>query len=140
NDNGEFVCTGTLLNDSAQDFTPYFLTANHCVSTPTIAQTVEVYWFYQTTDCNSGVLRSDWVHQTGGANLLATESSNDFSLLQLANNAPGGPIIPDGRIAPNQQALSSSGFITPTVTCRQPSIHFYEDPPALLRTRLAVAW
>src|SRR5438034_88728 len=90
NDNGEFVCTGTLLNDGAQDFTPYFLTANHCVSTQTIAQTVEVYWFYQTTDCNSGVLRSDWVHQTGGADLLATESSNDFSLLQLANNAPGG--------------------------------------------------
>src|SRR2546430_8553679 len=90
NDNGVFVCTGTLLNDGAQDFTPYFLTANHCVSTQTIAQTVEVYWFYQTTDCNSGVLRSDWVHQTGGADLLATESSNDFSLLQLANNAPGG--------------------------------------------------
>src|SRR5439155_2658070 len=40
NDNGEFVCTGTLLNDRAQDFAPYFLTANHCVSTQTIAQTV----------------------------------------------------------------------------------------------------
>jgi len=90
NDHGEFVCTGTLLNDRAQDFAPYFLTANHCVPTQTVAQTVEVYWFYQTTDCNSGVLRDDWVHQLGGANLLATESSNDFSLLQLANNAPGG--------------------------------------------------
>src|SRR5262249_2236218 len=78
NDNGTFVCTGTLLNDRAQDFAPYFLTANHCVSTQTIAQTVEVYWFYQTTDCNSGVLRNDWVHQPGGANLLATQSSDDF--------------------------------------------------------------
>ena len=35
NDNGgEYVCTGTLLNNVAQDWTPYFLTANHCVDTP----------------------------------------------------------------------------------------------------------
>ena len=31
NDNGLYVCTGTLLNNVAQDRTPYFLTANHCV-------------------------------------------------------------------------------------------------------------
>jgi len=91
NDNGhQAVCTGTLLNDLAQDEIPYFLTANHCVPTQTVAQTVEVYWFYQTTSCNSGMLRSDWVQQVGGANLLATQSSNDFSLLRLVNNAPVG--------------------------------------------------
>jgi hypothetical protein len=89
NDNGVFVCTGTLLNDRAQDRTPYFLTANHCVSTQAVAQTVEVYWFYQTTSCNSGVLRS-WVQSPPGANLLATQSSNDFSLLRLLNSAPAG--------------------------------------------------
>ena len=72
--------------------TPYFLTANHCVSTQAVAQTVEVYWFYQTTSCNSGVLRS-WVHSPPGANLLAAQSSNDFSLLRLLNNAPGGALF-----------------------------------------------
>jgi Trypsin-like peptidase domain len=91
NDNGhQAVCTGILLNDLAQDQIPYFLTANHCVSTQAVAQTVEVFWFYQTTSCNSGMLRSDWVQQVGGANLLATQSSNDFSLLRLVNNAPAG--------------------------------------------------
>jgi hypothetical protein len=89
NDNGVYVCTGTLLNDSAQDDTPYFLTANHCVNRQAVAQTVEVYWFYQTTSCNSGVLRS-WVHSPPGADLLATQGSNDFALLRLQNNAPGG--------------------------------------------------
>src|SRR6478672_757027 len=89
NDIGLHVCTGTLLNDLAQDQTPYFLTANHCVNTQAVAQTVEVYWFYQTTSCNSGILRS-WVHSPPGANLLAAQSSNDFSLLRLQNNAPGG--------------------------------------------------
>ncbi len=89
NNNGPHVCTGTLLNNLAQDQTPYFLTANHCVNSQAIAQTVEVYWFYQTTSCNSGVLRS-WVHSPPGANLLATQASNDFALLRLLNNAPAG--------------------------------------------------
>ena len=89
NDNGVFVCTGTLLNDLAEDGTPYFLTANHCVNSQTVAQTVEVYWFYQTTSCNSGLLRN-WDHTGPGANLLAAQSANDFALLRLLNNAPGG--------------------------------------------------
>ena len=89
NNNGTFVCTGTLLNDLAQDETPYFLTANHCVNSQAVAQTVEAYWFYQTTSCNSGVLRS-WVHTGPGANLLATQGSNDFSFMRLQTNAPGG--------------------------------------------------
>jgi Trypsin-like peptidase domain/FG-GAP-like repeat len=92
NDNGWYVCTGTLLNDVAQDHIPYFLTANHCVPTQAVAQTVEVYWFYQTTSCNSGVLRN-WVHSPPGANLLATQPSNDFALLRLLNNAPAGALF-----------------------------------------------
>ena len=89
---GTYVCTGTLLSNVAQDRTPYFLTANHCVDTQAVAQTVEVYWFYQTTSCNSGVLRPS-VHTGPGANLLAAQSSNDFSLLRLLNNAPGGAVF-----------------------------------------------
>jgi hypothetical protein len=85
-----FVCTATLLNDSSQDFIPYLLTANHCVDTEGVAQTVETYWFYQTTACNSGELRSDIVHSTNGADLLATDASKDFTLLRLVDNAPPG--------------------------------------------------
>ena len=140
NDNGPFVCTGTLLNDSAQDQIPYFLTANHCVATQTVAQTVEVYWFYQTTSCNSGVLRTDWVQQFGGANLLATQSSNDFSLLRLVNNAPAGawfsemderhPINRHCRFRASSPRRGSSP---------QPSIHTYVGPVALSRVRTPVA-
>ena len=92
NDNGLFVCTGTLLNDIAQDHIPYFLTAHHCVPTRTVAETVEVFWFYQTTSCNSGVLRN-WVHSPPGAHLLATQSSNDFSLLRLLDEPPAGALF-----------------------------------------------
>jgi Trypsin-like peptidase domain len=120
NNNGAHVCTGTLLNDLAQDNTPYFLTANHCVPTQTVAQTVELYWFYQTTSCNSGVLRS-WVHSPPGANLLATQGSNDFSLLRLLNNAPGGTVFVGWTSAAQSAGTSvfglhhPDGYIPPSV-------------------------
>jgi hypothetical protein len=89
--NGDaFVCTGTLLNNRNSDFIPYFLTANHCVSTQTVARTIETYWLYQTTSCNSGVLRGDIKHTTSGADLLASDSSRDFAFVKLLDNAPAG--------------------------------------------------
>jgi hypothetical protein len=91
NNNGDHVCTGTLLDDVAHDHCPYFLTANHCVPTQAVAQTVQLYWFYQTTSCNSHMLRSR-VLQTG-ADLLETKRSNDFSLLHLSHDAPAGAIF-----------------------------------------------
>ena len=80
-DTGSFVCTGTLLNDRASDHIPYFLTANHCVSTQVVAQTVETYWFYQTASCNSGNLRT-WVYSGAGADSLAARRANDFALIR----------------------------------------------------------
>src|SRR4026207_1107460 len=121
NDNGLKLCTGTLLNNSAEDGTPYFLTANHCIDSQAIAQTVEVYWFYQTTSCNSGVLRN-WVHSPPGANLLATQASNDFCLLRLLNNVPGGVYFSGWTsvvqpLGTNVYGLHHpDGYIPPTVT------------------------
>ena len=113
NDNGLKVCTGTLLNDSAYDQTPYFLTANHCVATQAVAQTVQVYWFYQTTSCNSEVLRSGIVHQTGGADLLNTQRTRDFSLLRLQNNAPEGAVFSAWTSASQQIGASVFGLHHP---------------------------
>ena len=87
---GSFVCSGTLLNDRNSTFIPYFLTANHCVSSQSVAQTVETYWFYQTTSCNSGVLKSGIVHAILGADLLVTKQSYDSTLLRIKGQAPAG--------------------------------------------------
>ena len=72
-----YVCTGTMLNNSNNDRTPYFLTANHCIGTQAEARSIEAYWFYQTTSCNSNVLRGDWTRTSGGADLLATSANDD---------------------------------------------------------------
>jgi hypothetical protein len=86
---GSFVCTGTLLTDRNSTFTPYFLTASHCVSTEEVARTVEFYWFYRTTSCNSGTVSSNSQH-TSGATLLVTNQSADSTLLRATGNLPSG--------------------------------------------------
>src|SRR5207237_5735601 len=78
------ACTGTLLNDQANDQKPYFLTANHCISTQTEAQSANVYWNY-----NSGEDPTAFP-STHGANLLVTGTSSDFTFLLLTGSVPGG--------------------------------------------------
>ena len=79
------LCTGTLLNNVANDQKPYFLTANHCISTQSAAQSATVYWNYNTGDNPPGGTPS-----TSGANLLATGTTSDFTLLFLTGSMPGG--------------------------------------------------
>ena len=80
---GSYQCSGTLLNDGDENgFIPYFLTANHCISTQSAAASLEAYWFYQHDRCgvDPGLGgRSTW----GGADLLATDFALDSSLLVL---------------------------------------------------------
>ncbi len=41
-------CSGQLISTQAEDFTPYWLTANHCLSSKGEAASSEFYWLYQT--------------------------------------------------------------------------------------------
>jgi len=45
-------CTGALLNRNPGDWSPLFMTANHCISRASEADSIEVYWFYETPSCN----------------------------------------------------------------------------------------
>ncbi|MDG2292687.1 MAG: hypothetical protein P8L37_08495, partial [Phycisphaerales bacterium] len=49
--NGYFTCSGGMLNNTAQDQTPYFLTANHCGVTTGNDQTMVVYWNFENSYC-----------------------------------------------------------------------------------------
>ncbi|PQJ33851.1 hypothetical protein BSZ35_03845 [Salinibacter sp. 10B] len=48
-----YVCTGSLMNTTAQNGRPFFLTAEHCVSSPSVAQTMVFYWNYQNSTCRT---------------------------------------------------------------------------------------
>jgi lysyl endopeptidase len=85
-----FACTGTLLADKdTTTYIPYFLTANHCVSTQAIASSVQAYWFYRSTACNSAV-RAPLQTTFGGGTLLYASPTTDTAFLRLASQPPAG--------------------------------------------------
>ena len=85
-----YLCTGTLLNDRFSTGTPYFLTANHCISTQTVASTLQTDWFYRSSSCRSGVLSAASTKRTGGATLLYASGSTDTAFMRLNDTPPAG--------------------------------------------------
>ena len=91
------ACSGTVLNNSRQDFTPYFLTAAHCVQTEEEARSVTAAWLYQTQSCNGEPPDLRSIPRTEGARLLATtghsdvgQPEGDMTLLRLEGDLPDG--------------------------------------------------
>ena len=94
---GSSFCSGTLLNNSREDSTPYFLTAAHCVATEEEARSVTAFWLYQTQTCNGDLPDLQSVPITEGASLLSTtgfreirDPEGDMTLLQLEGDLPDG--------------------------------------------------
>ena len=91
---GLYWCSGTLVNNTSQDGTPYFITANHCGQNADSADYSQwiFYFNYESRDCEFPVLEPP--HQSiSGAKLLAhanssTSSGSDFKLLLLADEVP----------------------------------------------------
>ena len=83
------LCSGTLLNDGDPETSiPYFLTANHCVSTAEVARTVQTTWFYQRGNCDVETLDARTATVAGGAELLATSAQYDSTLLRIRRRLP----------------------------------------------------
>ena len=87
-----YLCTGTLMNDMASSGTPYFLSANHCISTQAEASTLITDWFYRSASCNSQAVNPATQRRTGGATLLYATATTDTSFMRL-NTAPPAGIV-----------------------------------------------
>ena len=81
-----YSCTGSLVNNVRQDETPYFLTANHCISTDDLAKTLVTYFNYENTECGGDDATMD--QSLSGAELVANNDDSDFSLLKLTEYPP----------------------------------------------------
>ncbi|MFB3828822.1 MAG: pre-peptidase C-terminal domain-containing protein [Bryobacteraceae bacterium] len=88
---GGAYCTGALVMDRGRTFTPYFLTANHCISTESEARSLITFWMYQTSGCNQAAPDPRSVPRATGARYLAggEVERGDYTLLQL-NEVPSG--------------------------------------------------
>lgn len=136
---GVFNCTGTLVADVPHDKKNYFLTAAHCISHASEAQSMVIYWNYQSTTCSgltapAGGFFNDDSH---GAMLRAFRADADFSLVEVngaldpawnlhyagwdaSNVAPSGtvgihhPLGDAKKITAGPQPATTDGCITPT--------------------------
>ena len=90
-DNKGYVCSGTLMNDAKNSGTPYFLSANHCFSTQTVASTLQTRWFFRAASCGSATSTYSGMQRlTDGARLLYTSAATDTAFMQLNSQPPAG--------------------------------------------------
>lgn len=80
---GQFVCTGQLMNNAAQNGAPYFLSADHCGVTTNNDDTLVFYWNFQASTCGARSGGSLAQNQSG-ATLRANSAGSDFALVELS--------------------------------------------------------
>jgi len=88
NGNGSRICTGAMINNTALDGTPFFLTAEHCL--PSNVNDVGLWSFifdYKSASCSPSV-NGLLGNSVFGSELKASNTNNDFALLELDNAPP----------------------------------------------------
>ncbi len=87
---GSFMCTGFLVNNTAQDLKGYFMTANHCGVTNGTAPSLITYWNYENSWCRpvndpiNGQPGDGMLNQYNTGSIFRSASSNsDFTLVEL---------------------------------------------------------
>ena len=92
--NGNGLCTGTMLNNTAQDGKPYFLTANHCGFNSSNAASINLWWNYQSSQCRtpgsgssgSPISTAGFNDTQSGSTFRASYANSDVALLELDSN------------------------------------------------------
>jgi len=86
-----FVCSGTLLTDlDDETVMPYFLTANHCISTQAEVDSMEVVYLWQSSSCGGSLPAMSSLPRSRGGTLLETSEDNDRTLIRLNGGVLGG--------------------------------------------------
>lgn len=81
---GTDLCTGTLVNNTKRDKTPYLLTAGHCITSASDAQKTVFSFNYESPYCGKNGSMNGYADQTmTGSILRARSDSMDFALVEL---------------------------------------------------------
>ena len=137
---GLYLCSGSLVTNTANDCKPLFLTANHClmggikqdaIVNPDVSGYV-FYWNYEYAGCdNSGplpeqttsggtVLANAGIMETGMHTLL----SSDFALIELDENPRGAyDVYFNGWDATGEQGNTGVGIHHPAGDAKKISTH-----------------
>ena len=117
---GTYVCSATLLNDTdPSTLEPWVLTANHCVPSQGVAQTMDMKFFYRRTACGSNGY--NFTFGPDGADLIVTSEQTDMTLVraQDAADIPAGAAYAGWTsVRPRTAPSSTASRIPGTVPCR----------------------
>ena len=88
--NGVDTCTGALINNTANDRRPFFLTADHCGVNAGNASSMVVFWNFENSFCRApntpasgGIGNGNLSQFNSGAIFRAGNSTTDFTLVEL---------------------------------------------------------
>ena len=88
--NGGTFCTGFLINNTREDCTPYFMTANHCGINNGNAPSLVAYWNYENSTCRQPNSSASGGNGDGplndfnsGSIFRASYAPSDFTLVEL---------------------------------------------------------
>ncbi|HWB20892.1 MAG TPA: PPC domain-containing protein, partial [Phycisphaerales bacterium] len=81
-----FLCSGQLVNTVASDQTPYYLTAAHCISNNTVANTAEILWKYEKATCAAATATVGGISDF--CTLVTTYGTADETLLMVEGALP----------------------------------------------------
>ncbi len=84
--NGKEVCSGTLMNSTADKKRPFVLSAAHCYDRPEYAATSLFTFNYESPYC--APLEGDPSNSISGAEMKAFSDSLDFSLVEMSSIPP----------------------------------------------------
>ena len=133
--NGGFAaCSGSMVNNTTNDGTPYFLTANHCLCNP---NTWTYYFNHESSTC-SGSTGPTSMSISGGS-LLVADGGADVALIELSNTPPASWNVEyAGWDASGATPENATGIHHPSGDVKK--ICFEEDSPYASSTGGAQVW
>jgi hypothetical protein len=85
---GLFWCSGSLINNTKQDGTPYLLSAYHCSDGMTPQYNLWTFYFnYESPTCNNPATEPSF-QSLQGCTLKSGSKASDFQLLELTQRPP----------------------------------------------------
>jgi chitodextrinase len=84
--NGSRLCSGAIINNTANDGTPYFLTANHCTEGQSVTNWVYVF-NYESPGCSNSSDGST-SQSVSGSQMMHSGANSDYALLKLSSAPP----------------------------------------------------
>lgn len=106
-------CSGFLVNNTDQNFTPYILTADHCSCGGSGAGGFSFQFFFWDNTCNTNTPNSGAITFVNGASGRASRIQTDFVLLEMIDDPSTFGVVYAGWDKTSSPATSSRGLHHP---------------------------